>query len=675
MFLESPPPRPEPAPDPLPLAIRAAALGIIAAALLVVLLFRLWALQVLHAGQYSAAAVQSQVRTSVVPARRGDIVDRHGDVLVSSRTAIAVQVNSATFPAGTNCNGLNRHDRKVVIGRPGCLVLWRLANVIKQPFPQVWKAYSSRLSANQGYPITLPFTVTRPQVAFMLERHNRFPAIQFQRTFVRDYPALDNPALGAINPNLIGHVGPITKDNLDDPAFRGENLPRTGTAGQTGIEKSYDGWLRGSDGETAQMFDASGQPVRSPYLVREPVTGSTVHLTLDGHLQKVAQDAIGRGIQIALNDRQYFADSGAVVAMNPDTGAIYAMASWPTYQPTVWVPPYAGQGRIVDPNNKLTPQVDKSYAGSYPPGSTFKPITAVAAWMSGLIGPGSTRACTTSFQSPNDFSHHTFNNWGPVNAVIGLSKALEISCDTFFYRLGDQFYDRYQAGSNVFQQWIRKLGYGAAPPVDVPGAVSGVVPDQHWKAHYPPFVNGPNPSIDTLWEPGDDIQMAIGQGYLLASPLQQAVAYSALENGGTIVTPHLVQSITGSDGSLAPGGNVAPKPQRDLHLPVSLLDEIKTGLYGATHAGDGTSTSTFGSFQPTVYGKTGTAEVPTQDCPDCSDAWWAGWAEQNGHPLVVVAMIHNGGHGGVSAAPVAAEVFADFFHTRYQFQGGQDQSR
>ena len=112
--------------------------------------------------------------------------------------------------------------------RPGCLTLWRLAGVIKQPFPRVWKEYSTRLAANQGYPITLPFTVTRPQVAYMLERHDRFPSIQFQRTFVRDYPALDQPAIGAINPNLIGHVGAITADNLKDPAFRGENLPRTG---------------------------------------------------------------------------------------------------------------------------------------------------------------------------------------------------------------------------------------------------------------------------------------------------------------------------------------------------------------------------------------------------------------------------------------------------------------
>jgi penicillin-binding protein 2 len=488
---------------------------------------------------------------------------------------------------------------------------------------------------------------------------------------VRDYPALEQPGIGAINPNLIGHVGPITKDNLNDPAFRGENLPQTGTAGQTGIEKSYDAWLRGSDGETAQMFDASAQPVRSPYLVREPVTGSTVKLTLDARLQKVAQDAIFRGMQIAHADQQYYANWGSVVAMNPENGAIYAMASYPTYKPTVWVPPYDGQAKVVDPKNTLFPQVDKSYASTYPAGSTFKPIAAVAAWMSGLIGPGSTRQCTTFFQSPHDFSHHKFFNWGPENSVIGLSKALEISCDTYFYRLGDEFYGRHNL---QFQSWIRKLGYGTPPPVDIPGAVGGLVPDPHWKAHYPLFVNGPNPSIDTIWEPGDDIQMAIGQGYLLVTPLQQAVAYSALENGGTVVTPHVVQSITGPDGSPAPGGNVAPKPQRQLNLPVSLLDEIKTGLYGATHASDGTSTSTFGNFQPTVYGKTGTAEVP-QDCTNCSDAWWAGWAEQNGHPLVVVAMIHDGGHGGVSAAPVAAEVFSAFFHSNYQFHSGQDKSR
>jgi penicillin-binding protein 2 len=185
--------------------------------------------------------------------------------------------------------------------------------------------------------------------------------------------------------------------------------------------------------------------------------------------------------------------------------------------------------------------------------------------------------------------------------------------------------------------------------------------------------------IEQIWEPGDDITMAIGQGNLLVSPLQQAVAYSALENGGNVVTPHVGQDILkpGSTTQVIPGGAIAPKAQRHMNLSPTLLSEIKQGLYGATHAGNGTSSAIFGNFQPTVYGKTGTAEVPTPTCPNCSDAWWAGWASQGGQSLVVVAFIHNGGHGGVSAAPVAASMFQAFFDPRRHYvpHAGQDQSR
>ena len=241
------------------------------------------------------------------------------------------------------------------------------------------------------------------------------------------------------------------------------------------------------------MFDASGNPVRSPYLVREPVTGANVRLTLDAHLQKVAQDAIYRGMQIAHADRQYYATTAPSSPSTPRTGR---STRWPPIRTTSrpsGCRRTTGQGRIVDPKNPLFPQVDKSFAATYPPGSTFKPITAVAAWMSGLIGPGSTRACTTFFQSPNDLSHHKFFNWGPENSIIGLSKALEISCDTFFYRLGDEFYDRYQTGSNIFQEWIRKLGYGDSPPIDIPGAVSGLVPDRALEGAQPALRERPQP--------------------------------------------------------------------------------------------------------------------------------------------------------------------------------------
>jgi penicillin-binding protein 2 len=258
---------------------------------------------------------------------------------------------------------------------------------------------------------------------------------------------------------------------------------------------------------------------------------------------------------------------------------------------------------------------------------------------------------------------------------MDLSKALEVSCDTFFYQLGDRFWGL----NNQFQSWIRQLGYGSAPPLDAGGAQAGVVPDRLWKAKQNWPGTPAQQAIERTWLPGDDINMSIGQGNLLVSPLQQAVAYSALENGGNVVTPHVGQAVLapGSTSRVVPGGNINPKPVRHLNLSPTLLSEIKTGLYGATHAGDGTSTSIFGHFSPTVYGKTGTAEVPTTTCPNCADAWWVGWASQGGHPLVVAAFIHNGGHGGVSAAPVAASVFQAFFapHHRYVLHAGQDQSR
>jgi penicillin-binding protein 2 len=276
-----------------------------------------------------------------------------------------------------------------------------------------------------------------------------------------------------------------------------------------------------------------------------------------------------------------------------------------------------------------------------------------------------------------DLKHETpFHDWTLLSmGRMNLSKALEVSCDTFFYQLGDAFWTKNQE----FQGWIRQLGYGQTPPLDAGGAQAGLVPTPQWKASQNWPGTAAQQAIEQSWLPGDDINMSIGQGNLLVSPLQQAVAYSALENGGTVVTPHVGQAILapGSTSEVVPGGQIDPAPQRRLDLPPTLLSEIKDGLYGATHAGDGTSTAIFGHFQPTVYGKTGTAEVPTTNCPTCADAWWAGWATQGSRSLVVVAFIHNGGHGGVSAAPVAARMFQEFFAPRrsYTLHAGSDQSR
>jgi penicillin-binding protein 2 len=675
MYLQRPPSRPEPTPDPVPLALRAAALGVIAAALLGVLLFRLWALQVLHSDQYVAAAAQNSVRTITMPSPRGQILDRNGHVLVSNTATIAVQVDAARLPHGTDC-GPTIATHKVGDQR-GCGVLKRLAWVLDVPYGHMWHTFSHLAKANPGYPVTLPFDVDRRQTAYVLERRWLFQGVAFEHVYQRTYPSLAE--FGPTNPNLLGFVGAITRENLQDRSYH-EKLPRIGTAGQGGVEKTYDRYLRGQDGTIQETVDPAGAPVGQAFLTQSPVAGDNLRLTIDARLQKTAQYAVGQGIAIAHANGEP-ADFGAVVAMNPDNGAIYAMASSPTYSPMVHVPPYRGSKHVFSKKNPGHPAYDSAFQGTYPAGSTFKPVTATAAYESGVLAPGESLECPGTYYSKYDTAKQRtpFHDWTLDDmGSMGLAKALEVSCDTFFYQLGDQFYGMGGPGEQ-FQGWIRKLGYGSAPPLDAGGAQAGTVPDPKWKASQNWPGTPAQQEIERLWLPGDDINMSIGQGNLLVSPLQQAVAYSALENGGKVVTPHVGQAILepGSTTQAIPGGRIDPGPVRDLHLPAELLSEMKQGLYGATHAGDGTSSATFANFQPAVYGKTGTAEVPTTDCPNCADAWWAGWAEQGGKPLVVVAFIDHGGHGGVSAAPVAAAVFQAFFDPRnhYSFRAGSDQSR
>ncbi len=694
MYLESPPPRPEPEPDRLPLALRATALGLVVLGLFGVLLFRLWALQVLHSDQAAVAAVQNQVRMTPVPAARGLVVDRNGVPLVENTGGLVVQLNPATLPQPADCHTIRPGHRQALASQPGCLVMYRLATVLRAKFLSIVRQYQTGQHFNAGYAVTLHQPVTRTMVMYVKERAPEFRGVQFAQAFQRQYPQ------GALAPNILGSVGRVSKADLPGGAlsrfYAGEHLDPNGTVGKSGVEQIYDRYLRGSDGEVAQSFDAAGVPVGRPYLVRVPQAGDTLRLTIDAHLQRVAQQAITYGIRVAHADGQYYANRGAIVAMNPDTGAIYALSSWPTYDPSIWVPPYAGQkavlkrAQMANKNKHVaSPLVDLAAGAGFPAGSTFKPFTATAAWKQGFIGPGSTLPCTYTYQSPYDQSHRPFHNWGPYNATIDLPKALEISCDTFFYRLGNDFYgDFLHRQRERFQYWLRQLGFGRPPTGFDLLSSAGLVPTQRWKQQNPCFQAGtpnlckgypaltPNEStIQKIWEPGDDITLAIGQSYLLVSPLQEAVAFSALANGGKIMAPHVVKEVL-DPSTHQPVRQIAPRVVRNLHLSSELLNEIQTGLYGATHAGDGTSSAVFGAYTGhpfTVYGKTGTAEVPNE-CPNCSDAWWSGWAT-NGHKrLVVVAMIQDGGHGGVAAAPAALRVFESFFHSRLTSVTGHDVS-
>ena len=694
MVIQSPPSRPEPPPDQNQLVIRAAALGLIAAILFGVLVFRLWALQVLHSDHYVAQANQNDVRELALPAPRGEIVDSTGTVLVKNTSHVLAEVNPAglagtvscsSFPVGqqTTCASV-LHDTPVgavprCVALPGqarCIELAKLGKVLGLKRHDIWATYERTLFVNPdgtggctpkkdhlcyvvnaGAPIPIK-SATEPQVAYVLERRGDFHGVQFLQTTQRQYPFHDLAA------NILGYVSQISQSELKDSNFHG--LTGGAEVGQAGVEYSYDSKLRGVDGVLQQNYDAAGRAVGQAYVQQAAQPGDTLQLTIDYRLQKVAQRAIAYGIQVAHNDGETTAHTGAIVAMNPQNGQIYAMASYPSYDPSVFLPPAKGAGKLYrDKYNQ--PLVDKTLEPKAP-GSTFKPITATAAWNAGILSFGTHLECPGVYYRPGDTSHTPFPNWTTVSlGSMNLTTALEESCNTFFFQLGSKMYDLPNQGI-AFQKTIRQYGFGTRPPLDIPVSpyFSGLVPDPAWR------LQTYSQPIDQIWQPGYDIQMAIGQGDLTVSPMQLAVAYSAIANGGKLVTPHVGKALLDSQGNVIT--RFDPKPQRDLNLSPELLSEIRQGLYEASHGASGTSTSVFGSFLPAVAGKTGTAEHPPDPTPN---AWYASFAPYNSPKLVVVALINDGGHGGVSAAPAALQVYQSFFHhTQRLLQVvGHDQSR
>jgi penicillin-binding protein 2 len=296
-------------------------------------------------------------------------------------------------------------------------------------------------------------------------------------------------------------------------------------------------------------------------------------------------------------------------------------------------------GLYRDPTNPL---VNRAIAGVYPTGSTFKPITAEAALSTGIITPSTSLLCSGTF----DLGGTIFKNVeAGVYSTMTLPTALAESCDTWFYRLGDRIYTAHpSAHGTAIQQWARKLGLGTAPNLDMIGASGGLLPTPAWLQR----------TQHESWYEGQTINLAIGQGYLQASPLQMAVAYSALANGGTIVTPHVA-------GAVLRGESVHKlvfKPQRKVKL--TDVQAIRDGLYEAAHSPGGTSASLFANFPIAVAGKTGTAEAPPGD----DHSWYASWAPFDHPKVVVVVMIEHGGFGAEAAGPAAKEIYQAFFHVK-----------
>jgi penicillin-binding protein 2 len=633
------------------LARRVALLGGLVVIGFAALVGRLWALQVLAGPHYAARAQANQVRSVRVEAPRGQIVDRNRNVLVTNRPVTAVEL----WPSGLP----KVYSRRVA-------ELRELAQITGVNVRQVTKLILARRRMGDMLdPVVVRPDAPAPMLTYLQERASNFPGLTLARSYVRKYPH------GALAPQLLGYTGQISPPELQ--TFGKSGYAPGDVIGQTGIEATYNKYLFGVPGAARVRVDSLGRPRSARTLTTQPQPGQTVRLTIDAGLQIAAQNALDYGIQTARNEGKWAADGGAVVAMSPKDGSILALASSPTYDPSVYTGRVTtralkAQGLVgASAFDKNYPSNDRALDATYPPGSTFKPLTAIAALEEHLIKPYAFYPCTGTYTSPADHSHHVFHNWDKfVNQGMDLPTALAQSCDTYFYRAGNSFYELPADRGQPLQKWARAFGFGRQSTLDLGTDVSGTVPTIGWKHRMYTKANDKNWQIDRLWKPGDSITLAIGQGQLLVTPLQMTRLYAAIANGGKLVTPHVLLNVENPNGTIVPTTPpAAPRPVPGLDR--AYVKVVQQGLFQATHDPYGTSYGVFGNFPYPIAGKTGTAQK-TVHLPgytgEQDQSWWCGYGPANHPKLVVCAMIENGGEGGAAAAPAAERVFAKFFHVQ-----------
>ena len=626
------------------MALRVAILATVALAVFAVLFLRLWSLQILSGAKYESAALNNQLRTVRREAPRGTIVDREGRVLVTNVGATAVEVWPADLPKQGRYTEMKQ-----------------LAQVVHVPLPRILAKLEQRKN-DPLTPVTVQVSVHKPQLDYLAEHRREFPGVHTRLTYLRKY---NTQALLA---HVLGYVGEISPDQLKE--LRKDGYSAGDEVGQTGVERTYDTYLRGQPEIDEVHVNSLGRPVpgTQPIVRKERQPGERVQLTIDISLQRATERALQYGIRLAHDDGKWLANGGAIVSMDPNTGEILSMASAPTFKPSIFV------GRtdpkklapLLDPTvakEKNYPGLNRATEGLYPPGSTFKPVTALAAMQERLISPFQTIPCTPDYEVHGQ----VFKNWDPyANEPMTMPQAIGASCDTYFYNLGYAFYALPPDRGHPLQGWASRFGFGQPTGIDIGPEQDGLLPTPEWRDST--YTKKTDPccwQIDRLWKPGDSIQLAIGQKDLLVTPLQMTRFFALIANGGKLVQPRIVRAVQQPDSN---GWHyLNPQLPTPSGVDPAALAVVRDGLWRATHASYGTATSVFGSFPITVAGKTGTAEKSVQP-PGYKYAvlqdqsWWCGYAPAEKPTITVCAVIENGGHGGTAAAPAALKVFEQYFH-------------
>jgi penicillin-binding protein 2 len=608
--------------------LRLAVLGIVVISLFAALLSRLWYLQVIDSPNLQRVATLNQIRFVYEQAPRGRILDRQGKVLVDNRFALVVT--------------LNRVDAKA---HPTTVT--RLAALLNVKEDDVrLRLADPRFTPYR--PVPIAEDVTKDIATHVREHQAEFPGVEVHEQAQRIYPN------GSLAAHLLGYVAEANRQEID--GHRSQGYRDGDDIGKLGVEKSFEQFLRGTPGVTKLEVDSQGRVLRTLNRL-DPVQGHDVQLTIDLDVQKLAEESLAKGLDAARGthdrntNKNFVAPAGAAAVIDPRDGSVLALASNPTYDPTLFIngiKPDAFKA-LQDPAGHY-PLNNRALSGLYSPGSTFKLATAVAALRKGLIAGNTTFNDTGSFTVGN----RTFKNAGGARfGRVNVTRALTVSSDVFFYTLGASFWEQRSAyGPTAIQETAKELGLGAATGIDLPGEAKGRIPDPESRKKL--HADNPTAFPNGGWFAGDNVNLAIGQGEMAVTPLQLANAYATFANGGKVYQPRIAARVLDSAGKTT--ATFGPSLIRSLDLSPAIRTEILTGLEGVTTDARGTATAAFAGFpssQFPVAGKTGTAQVfGKQDT-----ALFASFGPATDPRFAMAVIMEESGFGGSAAAPVSRRIW------------------
>lgn len=646
---------------------------------------RLFSLQIINGAEYSAYAEENRVKEISTQTQRGNIYDRNGIVLAKNTAAYNVVITPAYLPVDTGTTEEIYRELSTLIGIP--VTNGQLTDESAKSFTECQTDFGIKEIVTIGdtnapyQAIKIKCNVTKEIAMEVSERSSSWPGVSIDEQPVRQYPT------GYLTAEVIGFLGPITAENEEYYTNLGF-VPGRDKVGFGGVEYSMDDTLLGKNGTRVVEVDNAGKEVRDIETPVDPVPGNSITLTIDTRLQQAAKTILKDELNFWntwLNRIQ--SQNGVVIAMNPKTGEILAMVSEPTYDNNRFerlIPAYYYNQLSNDP---LKPLLNHAISAQHPPGSVYKMVTAIGVLNEGVIAPEKEIPCPGTISIvqkysendpgiPREYVSYDRNGHGMCNFIKGVA----LSDDVYFYKIGGGYEpDVMNGGLGVWRQeeYSKALGYGRATGIELPGEVEGLIPDPTWKRIY----RAEN------WSTGDTYITTIGQGYVLATPLQVLQSFAILANDGKYMQPTLIEDILDSEGNVVKpfepklvwditkdplinilDENNKPTGEKKVVEPW-VIEEAQNGMREVVT--NGTATKIMAGLEIPSAGKTGTAEYCDNVAqaknlcqPEAwpAHAWYVGYAPYDDPEIVVIAFVYNGNEGATVAAPIVKRVLEAYFN-------------